>query len=94
MPESFIAEIRLLDTNAGGRNGSLLSGEWRTVLGIGHEYWSARLMFQGAPGPGDLFRAQVELLVPEATPHFLAGVEFTVWESGTKGLGRVLPEGI
>lgn len=91
MSESFLAEIHLLDTSAGGRSGPLLSGEWRTVLGINDEHWSARMLFQGAPGPGDMFRAKVELLVPEAKQYFPTGVEFTVWDGGTKGLGRVLP---
>lgn len=90
MRESFVAEIHLLATDAGGRVGPLLSGEWRTVLGINDEHWSARLQFPGNPAPGDVFQAQVQLLVPEARPHFPAGAEFTVWEGGAKGLGRVL----
>lgn len=90
MPASFIAEIRLLATEAGGRAGPLLSGEWRTVLGIGGEHWSARLAFSGMPSPGEVFRASVQLLMPEALQYFPVGAEFTVWEGGTKGVGRVL----
>jgi hypothetical protein len=90
MPESFVAEIRLLGTDSGGRVGPLLSGEWRTVLGINNEHWSARMLFQGTPAPGDVFQAEVQLLMPEAQQYFPAGVEFSVWESGTKGVGRVL----
>lgn len=91
MPESFLAEIRLLPAEAGGRVGRLFSGEWRTVLEINNEHWSARLLFEGTPAPGSSFRATVQLLVPEAARHFSAGAEFTVWEGGTKGVGHVLP---
>jgi hypothetical protein len=90
MPESFVAEIRLLATSAGGRLGPLLSGEWRTVLGVRDEHWSARLTFTGTPSPGETFHASVQLLVPEAIQHFPVGAEFTVWEGGTKGVGHVL----
>jgi hypothetical protein len=90
MSPLFAAEIRLLPTESGGRTGSLLHGEWRTVLGINNEHWSARLFFSGNPLPGENFSATVQLLVPEATQYFPVGAEFTVWEGGTKGTGRVL----
>ena len=91
MPETFVAEIHLLPAERGGRAGPLVPGEWRTVLGINNEHWSARLLFEASPEPGDSFRATVQLLVPEAMQHFPAGAEFTVWEGGTKGVGHVLP---
>ncbi|MCU7370792.1 hypothetical protein PEC18_07850 [Paucibacter sp. O1-1] len=91
MSESFAAEIHLLNAEAGGRVGPLPSGEWRTVLGINNEQWSARLLFDGSPKPGESFLATVQLLVPEAKQYFPAGAEFTVWERGTKGEGHVLP---
>jgi len=90
MPASFVAEIELLATDAGGRAGPLLSGEWRTVLGIGNEHWSARLAFSGVPSPGGVFEASVQLLMPEAMQYFPVGAEFTLWEGGTKGVGHVL----
>ncbi len=90
MQATFSAEIRLLAAEGGGREGPLLSGEWRTVLGVGQENWSARLRFSGAPAPGQTFHASVQLLVPEALQYFPVGTEFTVWEGGTKGVGRVL----
>lgn len=90
MPAFFVAEVRLLTTEAGGRTGPLLSGEWRTVLAIGGEHWSARLSFSEAPSPGQTFQAAVQLLMPEALQYFPVGAEFTVWEGGTKGVGRVL----
>jgi hypothetical protein len=47
MPPEFFADIYLLPAEAGGRRGPLVSGEWRTVLGINDEHWSARLTFVG-----------------------------------------------
>lgn len=90
MSAQFAAEIHLLTTEAGGRSGPLLSGEWRTILGINDEHWSARLIFSGTPSPGDTFRATVQLLMPEAGQHFPVGAEFTVQEGGTRGTGRVV----
>ncbi len=87
-----LAEIRLLPTEVGGRKGPLLSGEWRTILGVNDEHWSARLSFSGQPSPGHAFVAGVELLYPDrALEFFPIGAEFTVWEGGTKGTGRVVP---
>lgn len=94
MPASFVAQIDLLDTEAGGRAGPLPSGEWRTVLGINNEHWSVRLVFVGRPSLGEAFQANVQLLLPEAAQHFPVGAEFTVWEGGTKGVGRVLSTAI
>ena len=86
----FVASIQLLSTEAGGRKGPLLHGEWRTVLGIKNEHWSARLAFTGRPSPGQSFVAEVSLLAPDvALPFFQIGSEFTVWEGGTKGVGKV-----
>ena len=90
MAQHFAVEIQLLPAEQGGRVGPLASGEWRTVLSINNEHWSARLMFDGAPTPGESFRATVQLLLPEAQQHFPEGVEFKVWEGGTKGVGHVL----
>ena len=91
MSGHFLAEIRLLPTEAGGRKGRLLSGEWRTVLGINDEHWSARLSFSGEPSPGETFVADIQLLYPDKALQFFAvGAEFTVWEGGTKGTGRVV----
>ena len=90
MSHMFAVEIHLLPTTSGGRQSPLMHGEWRTVLGINNEYWSARLLYSGSHSPGETFRATVQLLVPEADQHFSVGAEFTVWEGGTKGTGRVL----
>ena len=90
MSHLFAAEIHLLPTDTGGRIGPLVHGEWRTVLCINNEHWSARLFFSGNPLPGQTFPATVQLLMPEAARYFPAGTEFTVWEGGTKATGRVL----
>jgi len=90
MSPLFAAEIHLLPTDAGGRIGPLVHGEWRTVLGINDEHWSARLLFSGNPLPGETFPATVQLLMPEAAQYFPVGAEFTIWEGSTKATGRVL----
>ena len=87
----FVANVQLLSTAEGGRKGPLFSGEWRTVLGINHEHWSARLAFSGEPAPGQSFVAQVQLLRPDvALPFFRIGAQFTVWEGDIKGVGQVV----
>jgi hypothetical protein len=90
MKAHFVAEIHLLPIETGSRSTPLASGEWRTILGIGNEHWSARLTFADSPGPGDTFHATVQLLVPDALKYFSVGSDFTVWENGNKGIGRVL----
>ena len=87
----FVANIRLLPTEAGGREGPLLSGEWRTILRVHDEGWSARLIFSGQPAPGQSFLSEVQLLAPElALPFFSVGAEFAVWEGSPKGVGQVV----
>lgn len=90
MKVQLVAEIHLFPIEFGGRFTPLVSGEWRTVLGIGEQHWSARLYFSGAPAPGESFEANVQFLVDEAAQHFPVGAQFTVWENGNKGEGRVL----
>ena len=90
MAPCIFAEIQLFATQDGGRVGGLVSGEWRTILVVGEENWSARLTFEGAPLPGDTFQAWVQMLFPEAYPLLPVGTDFTVWENGTQGRGRVL----
>ena len=90
MKAHFVAEIHLLPIETGSRSTPLASGEWRTILGIGKEHWSARLTFADSPRPGDTFHATVQLLVPDALKYFAVGSDFTVWENGNKGTGRVL----
>lgn len=91
MTNHFVAKIQLATTEAGGRKGPLVSGEWRTVLGAKNENWSARLTFSDEPMPGDSFVAFVELLRSDiALGFFPVGAEFTVWEGSVKAVGRVI----
>jgi translation elongation factor EF-Tu-like GTPase len=90
MSPDFSAEIYLLTTEVGGRTTPLTPGDWRTVLCINNEHWSARLLFSGTHSPGETFPVAVQLLMPEAIQYFPIGAEFTVWEGGTRGHGRVL----
>ena len=91
MGPKFFAEIHLFPTEGGGRKDPLMSGKWRTVLGINQEHWSALLIFPGNPSPGETILAEVRLLFADvASPFFPLGAEFTVWEGGVKGTGRVV----
>ena len=90
MSPLFAAEIHLWPTEAGGRAIPLPHDEWRTVLGIDGQYWSARLLLSGTHAPGEIFRAQVQLLFPEAIEHFPMGAKFSIWEGRAKGEGCVL----
>mgnify|MGYP003397847056 CR=1 len=90
MAAQLEVEIVLAPSDRGGLTHAITGGEWRTVLGIGGEHWSARLLFQHEITPGEKCHAQVEFLFPEATEHFPAGAEFTVWHGGVVGGGRVI----
>ena len=89
LADQFVAEIHFFPGQM--HNGSQGSdSEWRTIVGINGEQWLARLTFTGNPAPGDTFPASVQLLIPSAAQHFSIGAEFSVWESGMKGSGRVV----
>jgi hypothetical protein len=86
----FVAEIAMLPAGAGSHQASLRKGEWRIVLGVGDEYWSAMLDFDGEPAPGTIFEANVWLLLFDvALSMFEVGVTFTVWEGEAKACGTV-----
>lgn len=89
LADQFVAEIHLFPDQIQNRSDGL-DGEWRTILGIDGEQWLARLSFTGNPMPGDTFPASVQLLISSAAQHFSIGVEFSVWEAGMKGAGRVV----
>ena len=90
----IVAELRLFPTEANGRLSSICSGEFRGVLGIGSEHFSARWIVpvgeELVPG-GRAGTFGIQFLVPEAAlPHFRVGAAFTVWEGKEIGSGRVL----
>lgn len=92
VPE-IVVEITLLPSEAGGREGAILQGEYRGVLGVGPENFSVRFFVPLADGfsPSQTQRFGVQFLVPEAAlPHFPVGAAFTVWEGRVIGNGRVL----
>jgi hypothetical protein len=69
---------------------ALPSVEWKTVLGINGELWSAVLRYEGNPLPGSTFPARVNLLYPnKCLALFTLGAHFTVWEGETKAEGYV-----
>jgi hypothetical protein len=90
----IVAEIRLHPTEVNGRLSSICSGEYRCVLGIDSQHFSARWIVpvgeELAPG-GRPSTFGIQFLVPEAAlPHFKVGAAFTVWEGKEIGSGRVL----
>jgi hypothetical protein len=89
----IIAEMWLLPTAKGGRSGPILQGEYRGVLGVSGEHFSVRFLvpLQGDIAPGQSSTFGIQFLVPEAAlPFFPVGAEFTVWEGGIIGNGKVL----
>jgi hypothetical protein len=89
----IVVEIALLQSEAGGRKGPILQGEYRGVLGVGEEHFSVRFFVPLEDGiaPGQAQRLGVQFLVPQAAlPHFPVGVSFTLWEGRTIGHGQVL----
>jgi len=89
----IIAEISLFPNAGGGRNGPILQGEYRGVLGIGDEHFSFRSFVPFADGfqPGQTARLGIQFLVPEAAlERFWVGSAFKVWEGRNIGHGRVL----
>ncbi|WP_205746316.1 hypothetical protein [Dyella amyloliquefaciens] len=86
----FVAEICLLPGELGDFHSHLSGGEWQTVLEINHEFWSATMHFDGEHLPGELFEAEVWLLLADvALPMFGQGASFAIWEDGSHAFGSV-----
>jgi hypothetical protein len=90
----IVVELRLHPSEPSGRLSSICSGEYRGVLGIGSEHFSARWVVpvgeELVPG-GRAGTFGVQFLFPEAAlPYFKVGAAFTVWEGKEIGSGRVL----
>jgi len=89
-PEIF-ATITLFASGRGGRQ-SALSSEYRGVLGIGGEHFSARFEIPAGLtlSPGESLEAGIQFLFPEmALPMFSVGATFTIWEGRDIGTGTV-----
>ncbi|MEW9900965.1 hypothetical protein ABWL39_20285 [Chitinivorax sp. PXF-14] len=88
----IVVEITFLSTEEGGRQGQILGGEYRGILGVGNEHFSVRF-FVPLEGStlGSVQRFGVQFLVPQAAlPHFPVGASFSVWEGKVIGHGKVL----
>ncbi|WP_201312935.1 hypothetical protein [Dyella sp. EPa41] len=86
----FIAEIYLVPTESGGCDSHLSGGEWRSVVEMGHEFWSATLHFDGEHLQGEWFEVEVRLLLADvALPMMEAGMSFAVWEDESQARGVV-----
>jgi len=90
MATQLEVEVHLALPEQGGLPTSVTGGEWRTVLTVAGEHWSARLYFAGELVPGETARVTAQMLFPEAEVHFRKGTEFTVWQGRVVGSGRVL----
>jgi hypothetical protein len=90
-PEIF-ATISLLHSSDGGRSSSIPYGEYRGVLGVGHESFSCRFFVSEPQGlaPSETGTYGIQFLVPKvALPHFFKGTAFTLWEGKVVGNGIV-----
>ena len=89
----IIARLKLLPAEAGGTGLPVRSGDFKTILTIGSESFSARVAEpEGRPlKPGAVAEASVQFLVPDAAlPRFQPGVQFRIWEGTDIGTGKVL----
>ena len=92
VPE-IVAEITLLPSEKNGREGPILQGEYRGVLGVGAENFSVRFFVPLECGfaPSQTLCVGIQFLFPQAAlPVFLVGTQFSVWEGGVIGHGRVV----
>jgi hypothetical protein len=86
------AAITLVPTELGGRHSTIFSGEYRGVLVIGDEHFSARFKIPEGTSlePGRTMDVEIQFLFPEtALPRFPIGEAFTIWEGRDIGFGRV-----
>jgi hypothetical protein len=89
----IIARVSLLPAEAGGIGLPIRSGDFKTILTIGSESFSARVAEpEGRPlSPGASADVSVQFLVPDAAlPRFQPGVQFKIWEGTDIGTGEVL----
>src|SRR5688500_20272972 len=89
----IIARLNLFPTEAGGRGLPPRQGDWRTILTVGSESFSARVSAAAGHSlePGATGEAEVQFLVPDAAlARFKPGVQFKSWEGTEVGTGEVL----
>ena len=89
----MIARLSLFSAEVGGRGLPPRPGDWRTILTVGSESFSARVAASTAQAlePGVTAEAAVQFLVPDAAlPKFKPGVQFRIWEGKDVGTGEVI----
>jgi len=89
----IIAELTLFTTDHGGRNAPIPKGEYRGVLGVATGNYSARFDVNEDSGfqLGTTAKLGIQFLDPvSALLHFPVDSEFTIWEGGAIGKGKVL----
>jgi hypothetical protein len=89
----IIARLSLFPTEAGGRGLPPRQGDWRTILTVGSESFSARVAARVGHllEPGATSEAEVQFLFPDAAlPRFKPGIQFKIWEGTDVGTGEVL----
>ena len=87
------AKLSLFPSYEGGGGAAKPRGDFRTILGLGEESFSARV--EALEGqrfePGATIDATIQFLAPEAAlPKFRPGTRFTIWEGKAIGLGEVV----
>jgi hypothetical protein len=88
-----IARLNLFSADEGGKGLPPRPGDWRTILTVGSESFSARVAAstEQALEPGVVAEAAIQFLVPDAAlPKFKPGVQFKIWEGKDVGTGEVL----
>src|SRR4051812_40002866 len=89
----IIARVSLLPADVGGTGLAVGAGDFKTILTIGSESFSARVAEPvGRPlSPGASAEVAVQFLVPDAAlPKFQPGAQFKIWEGTDIGIGEVL----
>jgi hypothetical protein len=87
----IFARITLVASADGGRRTPIRSGEYRGILSVGGENFSARFTVPDGATPGDTIEVGIQFLSPEkALPRFGVGTRFTLSEGHSIGDGVVL----
>lgn len=89
----IIAQVTLLSTTEGGRQGPTPSNYFGCPLGFENEYFDVRLDLSevGSVAPGDTVRVPAKFLCPDLIKNRLSvGCVFILWEGKKIGEGKVL----
>lgn len=94
MNPDLLVSIQLRPASAGGRQSAIPAGEYRGIVGVRGVTFSMRWLLPDGkriePG-GPEERVGLQFLDREiATPNFMEGTSFEVWEGKVIGEGRVV----